>query len=125
MQTNPSQVFGSTRNQGVPISPQRRCESTWPDEPQRELTVRRRGSAVQGRALETLGHAVEYLADSRIHLLTRNAAAGQRREAAEKDALGILMRASRSVFLSCPEVVTLWDRLRSRYRQPNARARGW
>jgi hypothetical protein len=28
--------------------------------------VRRRGSLEQGRALETLGHAVEYLVDSRL-----------------------------------------------------------
>lgn len=66
---------------------------------------RRRGSAQQGRALETLGHAVEYLVDSRMFLVERSSAK------AEQEAVQILMRMSRSVFSECPEVVTLWMRM--------------
>ena len=58
----------------------------------------------QGRALETLGHAVEYLMDSRLFLVERAT------PKAEQDALQILMRMSRAVFLECPEVVSVWTR---------------
>lgn len=68
--------------------------------------VRRRGSAEQGRALETLGHAVEYLVDSRLRFGDPQAAAG------ERDAIEILMRLNRAVFSECPEVVPVSRRLR-------------
>ena len=64
-----------------------------------ERVVRRRGSIQQGRALETLGHAVEYLADSQMFLLDE----GTMRS--NQEARKILMRCSRAVFLECPEVV--------------------
>ena len=55
----------------------------------RVVPVRRRGNAEQGRALEMLGHAVEYLADSRLFLLEE---VNQRDE---DEAMQILMRMSR------------------------------
>lgn len=68
--------------------------------------VRRRGDREQGRALEALGHAVEYLVDSRMFLI------GESNREADAEAVQILMRASRSVFESCPEVVPVGRRFR-------------
>ncbi len=68
--------------------------------------VRRRGSLEQGRALEALGHAVEYVIDSRLF----NANELNPRD--EQEAVQILMRMSRAVFLECPEVVPVRRRLR-------------
>lgn len=67
---------------------------------------RRRGSPAQGRSLESLGHAVEYLVDSRLFQMDDQ---GQRDEA---EAVQILMRLSRAVFAECPEVVSIHERLR-------------
>ena len=66
---------------------------------------RRRGSLQQGRALETLGHAVEYLVDSRMFLVQAQ------NFKAEQDALELLKRMSRIVFSECPEVVSVWKRV--------------
>ncbi len=68
--------------------------------------IRRRGSLEQGRALEMLGHAVEYLVDSRLFL------ADPPDLAAEQQAVQLLMRASRAVFAECPEVISLRQRLK-------------
>jgi hypothetical protein len=78
-------------------------------------TERRRGNAMQGRALEALGHAVEYLMDSRMFLV------GQENGKAEQDALKILMQMSRTVFLECPEVVSVWDKMGRLCRRSFAR----
>ena len=72
----------------------------------RPTYVRRRASSEQGRALETLGHAVEYLVDSRIRFNDPLASAG------EREAIEILMRLNRAVFSECPEVVPLSRRIR-------------
>ena len=68
--------------------------------------VYRRGSPEQGRALEMLGHAVEYLVDSRLFQT------GDHVQRDEQEAVQILMRLSRAVFSECPEVVSLRKRLR-------------
>ena len=70
-----------------------------------ERTVRRRGNLEQGRALEALGHAVEYLADSQMFMTEQE---GVR---PNQEAMQILMRCSRAVFLECPEVVPTRRRL--------------
>ena len=67
--------------------------------------VRRRPSPTQGRALEALGHAIEYLMDS--YLLT--AAGGG--EESDREAMCILKRLNLEIFQECPEVVPLWRRL--------------
>ncbi len=72
----------------------------------RPAYVRRRGSSEQGRALEILGHAVEYLVDSRLRFNDPQAAAG------ERDAIELLMRLNRAVFSECPEVVPVSRRVR-------------
>lgn len=80
--------------------------------PQREVRrarptyVRRRGSSEQGRALETLAHAIEYLVDSRMRFNDPQAAAG------EREAIEVLMRLNRAVFSECPEVVPFGRRVR-------------
>jgi hypothetical protein len=84
--------------------PDRRETPRGPD--RRMKLVRRRGTVAQGRALETLGHAVEYLIDTRMfHIEAFNATD-------EREAVQLLMRMSREVFSECPEVVTLRKRLK-------------
>ncbi len=78
---------------------------------ERRRFVRRRADRVQGRSLEILGHAIEYLVDTRMFVLEPEAAK------AEREAVQILMRLSRTVFSECEEVVTLGDRLAAWWRQ--------
>ncbi len=87
----------STRSNAVPQPEVRRVRPAY---------VRRRGSSEQGRALETLGHAVEYLVDSRMRCGNPHTAAG------ERDAIEILMRLNRAVFSECPEIVPFGRRMR-------------
>lgn len=65
--------------------------------------VRRRPSPQQGRALEKLGHAIEYLVDSRPPCFELTMA--------EKEALSLLKQASCRLFDECPEVLRPLDRL--------------
>jgi hypothetical protein len=68
-------------------------------------TVRRRPGFQQGRALEIIGHAIEYLIDSpKIDPQSE----------INFSAIDILAKASRAVFEECPEVVSLGDRIRKR-----------
>ena len=80
--------------------------------------VRRRGSLAQGRALETIGHAVEYLMDSAIFL------PGRSEVESNQAAIQILMRLSRAVFEECPEVLPVRARLRRWSQRVIARALG-
>lgn len=68
-------------------------------------SIRRRGSLEQGRALESLGHAVEYLMD--CGMFQRDKVDNEANQAA----IQILMRLSRAVFLECPEILPLGRRL--------------
>jgi hypothetical protein len=70
------------------------------------MGVRRRASVQQGRALEILGHSVEYLVDSRMFMID------QPSTRADAEAVQILMRLSREVFSDCAEVVPPARRLR-------------
>jgi hypothetical protein len=67
--------------------------------------VRRRAGKEQGRALEQLGHSIEYLMDSRLFLISGGS------NKAEAEAVRILTRASREVFAACPEVVPVGERI--------------
>jgi hypothetical protein len=69
--------------------------------------VLRRGSEEQGRALETLGHAIEYLIDSQ---LWRGRDYDPKND---QEAIQILMRLSREVFGECPEVISVRRRLKA------------
>jgi hypothetical protein len=77
-------------------------------EPVRRV-IRRRPTMQQGRSLETLGHAIEYLVDSQLH---GGSSAGSKNHA---DATQILMRLSREVFAECREIVPVRERLRLRF----------
>ena len=68
-------------------------------------STRRRGTLEQGRALETLGHAVEYLVDTRLFDL------GEHNVRDGQEAVQIMMRMSRAVFAECPEVVSMRKRM--------------
>lgn len=65
----------------------------------------RRPTMQQGRALETLSHAIEYLVDSRMFLVNAPYTL------AESDAVRILSRCSCEVFATCAEVVPVRRRL--------------
>lgn len=71
---------------------------------ERRAGIARRPGREQGMALEVLGHAVEYLIDSRMFLTqapyTR----------AEQEAVQMLMSSSREVFEDCAPVVPLRTR---------------
>lgn len=68
---------------------------------------RRRANLQQGRALEILGHAIEYLVDSRMFLIDQPATA------ADAQATQILMRLNRQIFDECTEVLPKHRRLRN------------
>ena len=61
--------------------------------------IRRRPSMDQGHALESLGHAIEYIYDSRVY---RNCG---ELSPSDVESVQILMRLSREVFVECREVV--------------------
>ena len=65
--------------------------------------IRRRTTAQQGRALEVLGHAIEYLVDSRLF--------EQWETAADAAAVHLLMERSRAVFADCEEIVPWHQRV--------------
>lgn len=69
--------------------------------------IRRRPTPFQGRALEKLGHAMEYLVDSRMALI------GEPATKADAEAVDILMRLSRCVFSECEEIVPIGRRLKA------------
>jgi hypothetical protein len=70
------------------------------------LAVLRRPTFAQGRGLEILGHAIEYLVDSRMYLID------EPHTAADTEATRILMSLSRQIFQECAEVVSSTQRLR-------------
>jgi len=72
---------------------------------------RRRISPEAGRALEMLGHAIEYLADE-FALVCRTRGATEARKHGSVVAIEMLMAKNREIYFSCPEVPTLLDKLR-------------
>jgi hypothetical protein len=68
--------------------------------------IRRHPTPEQGRALEKLGHAIEYLIDSRLY------APSSLPIEANQQASQLLMRLSRELFADCPEIVPAGRRLR-------------
>jgi hypothetical protein len=74
---------------------------------------RRIVSRESGRAIEMLGHAIEYLADEfALECMSRqeNIAAGMHPRVV---AIEILKKCNRVVYLSCPEAPRLGERVRS------------
>jgi hypothetical protein len=68
---------------------------------------RRRISPQAGRALEILGHAIEYLTDEFVHSGGNFNARNEQLEAVQ-----LLMAMNRQVYFECPEVPTLGERFR-------------
>src|ERR1035437_6129342 len=66
--------------------------------------VRRRPTMSQGQALEMIGHAIEYVYDSRVY---QNAGALSK---SDMEAVQTLMRLSREVYLECKEIAPDSDR---------------
>jgi hypothetical protein len=98
----PGQYPVTNPNPGVAFQP----AAPSPDGLNQVSAVRRRSSPQQGRALEILGHAVEYLIDSRMFMVDRPATR------ADAEATQILMLLSREVFFECAAVVPPARRLR-------------
>jgi len=71
----------------------------------RPAVVRRRMTPECGRALERLGHAIEYLTDEFIHDGREGGLKGPR-----VDAIQLLMSLNRQVYGECPIVLTLSQR---------------
>jgi hypothetical protein len=71
----------------------------------------RRISANAGRALEMLGHAIEYLTDEYVH---RGGSFAARN--GEVAAVQLLMEINRQIYFHCPEVPTIAERCRSLLR---------
>jgi len=69
---------------------------------------RRRIDRESGRALEILGHAIEYLADEYAFRSTSMSASD-----APVKAIQMLMAVNRKIYLECPEVPSLGDRCRA------------
>jgi hypothetical protein len=67
--------------------------------------MRRRVSREAGRALETLAHAIEYLADEYVH----NGRVGSVHDP-ELKAIQILKALNREIYFACPAVPTMWER---------------
>ena len=83
------------------------CKSLPPLADRRCDEVRLKPDMTQGRALEALGHALEYLSDS---------AYGDRVALpAISEAVKILAEKSRAVFAECPEIIPLTKRIRRRF----------
>ena len=73
--------------------------------------VRRRLSPEEGRAIEILGHAIEYLTDEYVHRGGAFTASD-----AEVEAIQLLMKLNRQIYFACPEVPNLGERWRTRLR---------
>ena len=73
---------------------------------------RRRINAASARALEKLGHGIEYLSDEFVH---ENGIISWRN--GQLQAIELLMSLCHSVYCECPEAVTLGDRCRALMRR--------
>ncbi len=72
---------------------------------QKQRARRRRISPEAGRALEILGHAIEYLADEYAYR-----AESLSMHDGPVEAMQLLMRANRQIYFDCPEVPSLAER---------------
>lgn len=72
--------------------------------------ARRRISPISGRALEILGHAVEYLADEFV--LASGALPSIHIHDPQVEAMQLLMQANRAVYFACPLVPSMRIRMK-------------
>lgn len=85
--------------------------STTEVEARRNRVRRRRITPQAGRALEILGHAIDYLTDEFIH-----AGGSFSARNAQVEAVQLLMHLNRQIYFECPEVPRLSERLRALLR---------
>jgi hypothetical protein len=71
-------------------------------------THRRRIAPQTGRALEILGHAIEYLSDEFTH-----AGGSLSAHNAQLEAVQLLMAVNRQIYFACPEVPSMGERWRA------------
>jgi hypothetical protein len=69
---------------------------------------RRRVSPEAGRALEILGHAIDYLSDEFV-----NAGGSLSAHNAQVEAMQLLMGINRQIYFACPEVPSVAERWRA------------
>ena len=74
----------------------------------RHAPRRRRISPEAGRALEILGHAIEYLTDEFVH-----AGGAFSAHDPQVQAVQLLMRLNREIYFNCPEVPSFAERFRA------------
>jgi len=74
----------------------------------RSAVRRREISPEAGRALEILGHAIEYLTDEFV-----NAGGSFSAQNPQVEAVQLLMGLNRKIYFECPEVPSFLDRLRA------------
>ncbi|MFZ0338304.1 MAG: hypothetical protein WAL45_09755 [Terracidiphilus sp.] len=74
----------------------------------RDVVRRRRISPEAGRALEVLGHAIEYLTDEFIY-----AGGSFSAHDGQVEAVQLLMGLNREIYFDCPEVPSFADRFRA------------
>jgi hypothetical protein len=72
----------------------------------------------QGRALEALGHAIEYLEDRMFF----GASTWSRREG-DRAAIDILKQHSRAIYAGLPIRLTLWERIQQKFSEAVTRQR--
>jgi hypothetical protein len=77
----------------------------------RGVLRRRRISPQAGRALEILGHAIEYLTDEFVH-----AGGSFSAHDAQVEAVQLLMGLNREIYFACPEAPSFAERCRARLR---------
>lgn len=75
--------------------------------PRPRRATRRRIDPQSGRALEMLGHAIEYLADEYVR-----AGGSLSAHNGQLEAVQLLMAANRAIYFACPQVVSLGVRVR-------------
>lgn len=76
---------------------------------------RRRISPLAGRALEVLGHAIDYLVDEFIH---EGISLSPRKE--QLEAVQLLMAFNRQIYFECPEAPSFGERCRKFMRRGSA-----
>ena len=96
----------STPLPGPTIHPATHLQQNRSPKVTRAMPVRRRANMQQGRALETLAHAIEYLVDSRLFLVNEPA------RRADSEAIQLLARLGHEVFATCAEVIPIQRRLK-------------
>ncbi len=76
----------------------------------------RKLSPENGRAIEMLAHAIEYLADEFSVECMNSGVKGSSAELPEMKAIELMKELNRQIYLGCPELPPLFERLRAGFR---------